>query len=181
MVDGKKKAVFIDRDGTLNEDVGYLSRVEDLTIFPFVAEALEMLKAHDYLVIVVTNQSGIGRGYYTVEDMHAIHAKMSDELPGLIDGFYYCPDTPDSDCDCRKPKTGMIEKALEKFEIDIKGSWMIGDKAIDVSTGRNAGIRTALVKTGYGSQEFSGLPEPPDIVAENLLEAVKQITSPPAA
>lgn len=177
MAEGKRKAAFIDRDGTINEDVGYLSRVEDLRIFPFTAEAIRQLKQSESLVIVVTNQSGIGRGYYDIDAMHAIHTKMNEELGGMIDAFYYCPHAPDAGCKCRKPSTGMIEQALTDFEIDMEGSWMIGDKAIDVLTGKNAVINTALVRTGYGAKDMTELSDQPDIVAEDLLKAVKQIIS----
>lgn len=163
-----RPAIFLDRDGTLIEEVNYLSRVEDLLVFPFAAEALRRLKQAGFLLIVVTNQSGIGRGIYTEADMHLIHDAIQQRLGGAIDGFYFCPHLPCDACECRKPKLGMIEAAARDLNVDIGGSWMVGDKAIDVETGKRAGMRTALVLTGYGSQQASSLAEPPDITADNL-------------
>ena len=105
------KAAFIDRDGTLIEEVNFLSRVEDLQIFPFTLKALTLLRANGFKIHVVTNQSGIGRGIYTEQDMQAIHRQMTMDLPGLIDSFHFCPHLPDAGCRCRKPDTGMIEEA----------------------------------------------------------------------
>lgn len=171
----KQKAVFIDRDGTLIEEVNFLSRLEDLRFFPFTSEAVQLLKASDFLVIVVTNQSGIGRGIFEEAAMHAIHEKIQETLTEKLDKFYFCPHLPTDDCTCRKPKLGMLETARASFDIDLKNSWMIGDKAIDVETGFNARLKTALVLTGYGQKEVGKLKRKPDLIAENLLEAVKQI------
>ncbi len=174
-----KPAVFVDRDGTLIEEVNFLSRVEDLKIFPFTRRALEMLREAGFMVIVVTNQSGIGRNIYDVEAMKAIHTKMGDELPGLINAFYYCPHLPCDGCACRKPGLGMIESARHDLLISLSGSWMIGDKTIDAETGFNAGIGTALVRTGYGRLHEPQLQRRPDIVADNILTAVEQILRAP--
>lgn len=171
-----QKAAFIDRDGTLLEEVNFLSRVEDMKIFPYTVEALTMLKEKGYLIIVVTNQSGIGRGIYTEDDMHSIHREMDDSLPSLIDTFHFCPHLPDEGCTCRKPRIGMIESAIEKFPIDLENSWMIGDKLLDIETGFNAGTKTALVKTGYGTGTVEKLTRQPDVIAADLLEAVRKIT-----
>jgi D-glycero-D-manno-heptose 1,7-bisphosphate phosphatase len=171
----QNRAAFIDRDGTLIEEVNFLSRVEDLRIFPYTGEALKLLKNAGYLIIVVTNQSGIGRGIYDEAAMHSIHEAMQAKLGSMIDGFYFCPHLPCDGCSCRKPGLGMIESAANDFAIDISGSWMIGDKKIDVETGRNAGISSAMVMTGYGRSHFRTLDEEPEISAENLLEAVRAI------
>lgn len=173
--ESRQKAVFIDRDGTLIEEVNFLSRVEDLQVFPYTAEALRLLKDAGYLVIVVTNQSGIGRGVYDEAAMHAIHRAMQTQLDSMIDGFYFCPHLPCDGCLCRKPGLGMIESAKSDFSIDLDGSWMIGDKKIDVETGHKAGIRSAMVMTGYGRAHVKSLDDVPDITAENLLEAVQAI------
>ena len=170
-----KPAVFIDRDGTLIEEVNFLSRVEDLRIFSFTHEALTLLKAQGFLVIVVTNQSGIGRNIYDAEAMHAIHEAIQIGLANSIDAFYFCPHLPCDGCTCRKPGLGMVEWACADFAIDMQHSWFIGDKKIDVETGFNAGIRTALVMTGYGRSHIKQLEAEPDIVAENLLGAVQMI------
>lgn len=171
----KETAVFIDRDGTLIEETGYLSDVRDLRIYDFAAEALACLKQEQLLTIVVTNQSGIGRGYYGEEALSRINDAIRDALPGLIDDFYFCPHLPDDKCDCRKPRTGMIQAAAREFNIDIPNSWIIGDKRADVETGFNAGLATALVLTGYGESEVRSLDRTPDLVAVNLLEAAKAI------
>lgn len=173
----KRPAVFIDRDGTLIEEVNFLSRVEDLRLFDFTAEAISRLKAAGFFVIVITNQSGIGRGIFEEAAMHAIHDKIDATLPGGIDGFYHCPHRPDEKCTCRKPGLGMIEAACADFNIDLARSWMIGDKRIDVEAGFNAGIGTAMVMTGYGTKQLDDLQRRPDIVADNLLDAVTEILS----
>lgn len=170
-----RPAAFLDRDGTLVEEVNYLSRIEDLRIFPYTAQALARLKENGFLIVVVTNQSGIGRRIYDETAMRSIHNEMQRQLGNAIDDFYFCPHLPDAGCECRKPNLGMLEQAGRKFEIDMAGSWMIGDKRIDAETGFNAGIRTALVRTGYGSRHESELERQPDIVADNLLVAVESI------
>lgn len=175
----KQKAVFLDRDGTLVEEVNFLSRVEDLRIFPFSKIALTRLKEAGFSLIVVTNQSGIGRGIYTEEAMHEIHRVMQADLSSIIDEFHFCPHLPDEGCFCRKPSTGMIESALAGRAIDLENSWMIGDKRLDVETGKNAGLKTALVKTGYGLSSLDDPSVEPDIVADDLLDAVEQILDEP--
>ena len=119
-----------------------------------------------------TNQSGIGRGLYTADEMHAIHDRIQDELSEKLDAFYFCPHLPDAGCGCRKPQLGMIEQAATEFEIDLANSWMVGDKLLDVQLGFNAGIRTAMVRTGYGTAHGAILEREPDIIAETLLEVV---------
>lgn len=171
----KKKAVFVDRDGTLIEEVNFLSRVEDLVVFPFTPSAIRRLKDAGFLVIVLTNQSGIGRGLYSVDDMHAVHNALQTEVGGLIDAFYFCPHLPDEGCRCRKPNLGMIEAAQADFEIEMNGSWMIGDKNLDVWIAENAGINSAMVMTGYGRGHLSELEKRPLIVAENFGDAVGEV------
>ncbi len=172
-----KKAIFLDRDGTICEDVRYLARVEDLRLFPFTEEAIRLLKENGFLVIVVTNQSGIGRKIFDESAMHAIHEKIQAEIDAKIDAFYFCPHLPTEACCCRKPNLGMIEKACADFPIDLENSWMIGDKELDVKTGFNAGVKTALVLTGYGKKTAADLDKKPNLIAENLLAAVKSITN----
>lgn len=169
-----RPAAFIDRDGTLIEEVNFLSRVEDLQVFAFTAEALRLLKQHGYWIIVVTNQSGIGRGLYTEAAMRSIHSEMQRRLDGVIDAFFHCPHLPESGCRCRKPRQGMIEDANRMFAIDMSRSWFIGDKLLDAETGWNAGIRTAMVRTGYGEGNAQAKPKP-DIVADNVLCAVTEM------
>jgi D-glycero-D-manno-heptose 1,7-bisphosphate phosphatase len=170
----QRKAVFLDRDGTLIEEVNFLSSVDELRIFPFTFEAVKLLKDSGFLFIVVTNQSGIGRGIYDEAAMNAIHKELQTQLEGMIDAFYFCPHLPCDGCSCRKPGLGMIESAVKDFAIDLSSSWMIGDKKIDVETGRNAGSRTAMVMTGYGRSHANQLESTPDVLAENLLDAVRE-------
>jgi len=172
------KAVFLDRDGTICKDVSYLSRVEDLRLFPFAAEAIRFLNKNDFLVCLVTNQSGVGRGYFDENTLREIHAQLVKELQrggAHLDAIYFCPHAPEDECLCRKPQTKMIERAVEEFQIDLKNSWMIGDKSIDVETGLNAKTKTAFVLTGYGAREVETMQVKPDLVGENLLEAVRLI------
>lgn len=172
-----KKAVFLDRDGTLIEEVNFLSRVEDLRFFSFTDEAVRQLKENDFLIIVVTNQSGINRQIFGEAAMHEIHEAIQNELSVKIDAFYFCPHLPDEGCACRKPKTAMVEQATRDFAIDLTNSWFVGDKKIDVETGQNANLKTALVLTGYGEKAAPEIKTPPHVTAENLLEAVKAILS----
>ena len=138
-----RPAVFIDRDGTLIHEVDHLADVSGLSIFSFTDNALALLRSVGYMIVVVTNQSGIGRGYFTEPSMHEIHAEISAKLDVWIDGFYFCPHRPDDGCHCRKPRLGMIEAACSDHDIDIASSWMIGDKRIDVETGRTPESRMA--------------------------------------
>ncbi|MBK9215591.1 MAG: HAD family hydrolase [Chloracidobacterium sp.] len=173
----KRPAIFLDRDGTLIEEVNYLSRSEDLRLFRYTKGAVEMLKAAGYLVVVVTNQSGIGRGIYTESDMHAIHESIQVQLDHAIDAFYFCPHLPCDGCVCRKPRTGMIEAAVRDLDIDLQRSWMVGDKDADVNCGKNARIKTVLVLTGYGSSHRGMLDHPPDLIANDLGEAAAIISA----
>ncbi len=171
----KQPAIFVDRDGTLIEEVNYLHRVEELRVFPLNAEAVRLLKQAGYLIIVVTNQSGIGRGIYDEAAMHAIHDEIQVQLSGGIDAFYFCPHLPCDGCECRKPGLGMINAALADFKIDLENSWMIGDKKIDIETGKVANIRSALVMTGYGTQHAKTLTELPDMIGETLADVADEI------
>jgi D-glycero-D-manno-heptose 1,7-bisphosphate phosphatase len=173
--DVPQKAAFIDRDGTLIEEVNFLSNVDDLRVFPFTYDAVKSLKDAGFLIIVVTNQSGIGRGVYGEAEMNQIHDEMQLQLDNMIDAFYFCPHLPCDGCSCRKPSLGMIESAMQDFAIDIPNSWMIGDKKIDVETGKNAGTRSAMVMTGYGRSHSTQLETTPDVLAEDLLAAVREV------
>lgn len=176
-----QKAVFLDRDGTLIEEVNFLSRVEDLRFFSFTDECVRRLKEAGYLVIVVTNQSGIGRGIFDEAAVHSIHDAITARLSAPVDAFYFCPHLPDAGCACRKPATGMIDTAGREHDIDLNGSWMIGDKRMDIETGFAAGISTALVRTGYGKASALLEGRPPDLVAKDLSEAVDIILAKAAA
>lgn len=183
-------AIFLDRDGTINEDIGYASHPDDLHIYGFAAEAIRRINDAGFKVIVVTNQSGIARGLYDEAMLAAIHEKLLRELEregARIDAIYYCPHHPrignqtyKKDCLCRKPRTAMLEQAAQEHGIDLAASFVIGDKASDINLATNAGARGVLVMTGYGSGTLADIerfPCYPAIVAEDLLEAVSLILS----
>ena len=170
-----KPAIFIDRDGTIIHDADYLSSVDELELFDFAREALSMLREKGYLIIVISNQSGIGRGMFDAAAVHAIHREINERLDGMIDAFYFCPHMPDDGCHCRKPAIGLLRQATEDFAIDIPNSWVIGDKHSDIELGFNAGIATALVITGYGETELPKLARMPDLVAAHVLAAARDI------
>ncbi len=184
----KQKAIFLDRDGTINEYVGFLRKEEDFRLIPGVSEAIKKINNSGYLAIVVTNQPVIARGEVTEEELEEIHKKM-ETLLGLdgayIDDIYYCPHHPDKgfegeipelkiECDCRKPKTGMLEKATREHNIDLSSSIMIGDSTLDIKMAENAGMQSVLLKTGQkgedGKYEVS-----PTLIAEDLNDAINKI------
>jgi D-glycero-D-manno-heptose 1,7-bisphosphate phosphatase len=171
----KQKTVFLDRDGTLIEEVNFLHRIDDLRFFPYTDEAVKLLKESGYRVIVVTNQSGIAREIFSEAEMHGIHNAIQNHLTKKIDAFYFCPHFPDDGCSCRKPNLGMIEQACKDFEIDLENSWMIGDKLLDVELGFKANIKTAMVKTGYGEKHLAQLAKAPTLIEDTLIEAVQNI------
>ena len=154
-----EKAIFLDRDGTINVDKGFVYKPEDVEFIDGVPEAIRKMNELGYKVIVISNQSGIARGFYTSEHVNKLHGYIDCELEKYgahIDAYYFCPHYPDygMECDCRKPKTGLIERATKDFNVDITKSWMLGDKESDVECARNAGLRAALVMTGCGEQEI---------------------------
>jgi len=172
---GHRPAIFLDRDGTLVEEVNYLHRSDEMRLFPSTGSALRRLKKAGYLLVVVTNQSGIGRGIYSENDMRSVHEALQQEVGGIIDGFYHCPHLPCDGCACRKPGLKMIRDAERDLGIDIPNSWIVGDKKIDVETGHAAGMATCLVLTGYGKSHQDALEQHPDIIASDLGEAATEI------
>jgi D-glycero-D-manno-heptose 1,7-bisphosphate phosphatase len=143
-------AVFIDRDGTIIEDADYCFHPRQVKVFPGVPEALRRLKSKGFKLIVITNQSGIGRRFFTVDEYRSVESEVSRQLGhGLIDATYFCPDVPGQHSSHRKPSPGMILQAKREHEIDLTRSFFIGDKEIDVECGRNAGVRTIRVQTGF--------------------------------
>jgi D-glycero-D-manno-heptose 1,7-bisphosphate phosphatase len=147
-------AVFLDRDGTLMKDVGYCGDPKDVEVFPQAREGLTRLKEHGYKLVIITNQSGIGRGYFAKKEYRSVEAEFLRQLgDGLIDASYFCPDLPTSNSIRRKPGPGMIFEAQREHQLDLRRSFLIGDKATDIGCGRNAGVRTILVQTGYGADE----------------------------
>lgn len=151
----QRPAVFLDRDGTVIEEVEYLSDMRDLRPFPGVRESLQMLRNSGFAVVLVTNQSGVARGYFTVDFVQRVHARLEEMLSFKFDGIYYCPHGPDDGCDCRKPEPGMIRQAVEEIEIDLGNSYMVGDKSIDIELAARAGFQGLLVLTGYGVDQQS--------------------------
>ncbi len=179
-----RRAVFIDRDGTLNEESSYLYLPEDCRFIPGSIDAVALLNAAGFLVVVATNQSGIARGYYTETDLEKLHEYMACELESRgarIDGWYYCPHHPDypsaaDDCSCRKPLPGMLWRAAQELEIDLASSWMIGDKRADIEAGIAAGCKPILVLTGYGAAEHAALAATAT-VCDNLYAAARYIVA----
>jgi len=185
----KRPAVFIDRDGTISEEVGYVNHPSRFRVFPYSAEAIRVLNDAGWLAIVVTNQAGVARGYFAEDVIHKIHDQLTQDLQNAsarLDAIYYCAHHPSVgeppyrfDCDCRKPKPGLIERAAKDFDIDLAASWMAGDRYSDIELARNAGLKSAFVLSGYGRGEWEYQSQTwqqrPDLVCENLLEAVKSI------
>jgi D,D-heptose 1,7-bisphosphate phosphatase len=168
------KAIFLDRDGTLNQDFGYVHKTRDLVILPGVTEGLKALQREGYKLIIVTNQSGIGRGYYTKEQYlkfrDFFHKKLSKE--GItITAEYFCPHIPEDNCDCRKPKPGMLEQAAKLFNVNLRDCWMIGDSEEDILTGRNAGCRTIQILAEKDKKPIDNA----DFIAKDLVGAANYI------
>jgi D,D-heptose 1,7-bisphosphate phosphatase len=174
-------AVFFDRDGTLNEDPGYLGDPNHLKLFPHTGEALSILKNNlNFKLVVISNQSGIARGLISKEMVDSVNEKINFLLKEdnvSIDAFYYCPSHPEfsseEDCWCRKPSPELVFKAANDFKIDLSKSYFVGDSVSDIECGKNAGLKTILVKTGYGKESFSILQKQnkfPTFVAQNIIE-----------
>jgi D-glycero-D-manno-heptose 1,7-bisphosphate phosphatase len=188
-----KPAVFLDRDGTLVEEAGYIDRVERIVVYPWTVDAVRLLRRAGYLAVVVTNQAGVAKGIFpesfVAEGQRFLAARLAAGGEAF-DGYYYCPHLRDAaveayrrDCECRKPRTGMLRKAARDLDIDISRSVVIGDKWIDVQLGHNAGARGILVKTGYGGSEATHprTGRNADAVCANLIEAVVWLLDHPAA
>ena len=180
-----RPAVFLDRDGTIAEEVGYLNHVSRFRILPHVADAIRRLNEAQMPVIVITNQSGVGRGYFPVALVQTVHELMTQQLEAAgarLDAVYYCPHTSADGCDCRKPKTGMLDRAAREHAIDLHRSFVVGDRHGDVEVARRAGARSILVRTGYGEGEYLwNAPKwqyQPDFVAADLADAVHWILRP---
>ncbi len=157
------KAVFLDRDGTVNEEVGYLCDVDKLRLIPGAGVAIKLMNDAGFKVILVTNQSGVARGYFPERLVHEAHERLGALLKAegaRVDGVYYCPHHPKAgnsqytmDCDCRKPKTGLIDRAVKDFGIDIRHSYMVGDKWSDIELGQRAGVHAILVESGFAPDD----------------------------
>ena len=177
----KKKAIFLDRDGVINKEVNYLSNPDDFELIENTIEALKILKKKHFLLIVITNQAGIARGYFNEEILLEIHNKMNSLLKQynvFLDDIFYCPHHPDftGPCECRKPNPGMIYRARDKYNINLNNSYVVGDTINDIKTGLNAGCITVLVLTGYGAEEQKKIKNiKPDLIFNNLLEFAQKI------
>ncbi len=175
------KAVFLDRDGTLIEDVGYLSNEKDISLIEGAAEAVHDLKNAGFKTVMITNQAAISRGIITEDRFKEINAQILSEFSKKgadFDGVYYCPHHPTEgkgkylvNCSCRKPLPGMLLKAAQELDLDLAGSFMIGDKDIDIEAGAKAGCKTALVLTGYGNSSKNSPRAKPDHISANILDA----------
>ncbi len=179
-----RPAVFLDRDGTLSEERGYIDRLELIEIFPWTSDAIRLLNRAGFAVVVVTNQSAIGRGIIDPPFLQTVHDAFDRHLAqsgARVDRYYYCPHHPDARlpeyrmvCRCRKPGPGMIEQATTELGLDPSRSFMVGDRLIDVACGHAAGVRSLLVRSGHsahGGEAPPGLSEP-DAILNNLMEAV---------
>lgn len=185
----KKIAVFMDRDGTVTREVGYVNHPQRLELIAGTAEAVKMLNEAGILAIITTNQAGVARGYFKEEMIGMVHARLESllaEEDARLDAIYYCPHHPSVGpaeyrvkCDCRKPAPGMIKAACERFEIDLDNSYVVGDKNSDVAFAHSMGTRGIQVLTGYGRGEYEfgrdQWTDEPEYIAQNLLDAVKWI------
>ena len=185
----KRPAVFIDRDGTINEQMGYINHPSRFVLLPGVSDAIRLLNKNDLLAIIVSNQSGVARGYFPIDLVYELHASLKASLKeeeAIIDGIFFCPHYPrgivpdyTGKCDCRKPRTGLIDQACESFDIDMSRSCMIGDRHTDIELALRLNLSGILVKTGYGMGEIEHiLPKKsvkPTYIAQDLFHAVRWI------
>ena len=182
-----ERAVFLDRDGTIIEEVGYLDRPERVELFPWTIDAVRVLNRAGLAVVLVSNQSGVARGFFTEAVVDAVHQRMADLLNeggARIDAYYYCPHHPDGKvpryaqpCDCRKPGRGLVDRAVQELGIDPAKSFVVGDRWLDVALGRAVGAQSVLVRTGYGASEEDRRPADlaADAVVDNLIAATSWI------
>lgn len=171
-------AVFLDRDGTINEDVDYLSDPAGLVLIDGAAKAIRLLNERSIRAVVLTNQSGVGRGYFTERDVDAVNARLRELLAAegaSVDAVYHCPHRPDEGCGCRKPGTAMAELAARELGLDLEKAYVVGDKSSDMALARAINAKGVLVLTGKGEKEAASLAEAPDFIAKDLLAAVEWI------
>jgi D-glycero-D-manno-heptose 1,7-bisphosphate phosphatase len=185
----KIPAVFMDRDGTINEQMGYINHISRFILLTGAAEAIRLLNRHRYLAIIVSNQSGVARGYFPLQLVEDVHSHMRELLKkenAVIDGIFFCPhyrtgvvSEYTAECDCRKPRTGLIKSACETFDIDMTNSYVIGDRCTDIEFAKRANLKGILVKTGYGLGDIEyvlpGSSIKPAYIASDLLDAVRWI------
>ncbi len=186
---GQRVAVFLDRDGTINEELNFIRRPDEVVLIPGAADAIRALNQRGFVTCVISNQSGVARGYLTENDLVPIHARLEEELArsgARVDRIAYCPHHPtegvppyNTVCRCRKPATGMLDDAARELDIDLARSFVVGDRLTDIEAGKNAGATSVLVLTGYGRQALADLENngasQPDCIAEDLAAAVEYI------
>lgn len=169
-----KRALFLDRDGTIIFDPGYLSNPSQIHFFDGVLDLLAQIQLYGIELFIVTNQSGIGRGYFSEETLQAIHAELTQQMEDAgvhITAIEYCPHTPERNCDCRKPSALMLQRLADRFSIDLQNSYFIGDKMTDVLTGYNAGCKTVLIRSEKNNESLStSVTEQPDFIANTPAE-----------
>lgn len=175
-------AIFLDRDGTLNDSVGYVNHPSRFRPFPFTVDAIRLIRDEGYLAVIVTNQSGIGRGFMSEELLASIHEDFQSRLKTAgtgLDGIYHCPHQPSDGCECRKPKSGMLLRARDDLDIALEASWIVGDTITDLEAGWAVGAKGALVKTGFGAgtleYERERWSRQPDLVGEDVYRALCEI------
>jgi D,D-heptose 1,7-bisphosphate phosphatase len=184
MNDLPNRAVFLDRDGVVSLEKGYISSPEQLELYPFTLEAITKLKEAHWKIYIISNQAGVARGILTEENLELIHQRLLELIP--VDKIYYCPHHPDGKaglpysihCDCRKPEAGMILRAARENHIDLSRSYLVGDRASDILAGKKAGLITVLVSTGYGAAELEQ-PVEPDYIFTDLEEFAEYLVSGP--
>jgi len=167
------RAVFIDRDGTININYGYINNPNDFKMYPSVAKGIKLLQENGFKIIIITNQSGIARGHFSEKTLEEIHKKMKKDLSkedAMVDAIYYCPHHPDEKCNCRKPNPGMLEKAIKDFDIDIEKSFIIGDRMLDVEVGKKVGCKTVLIPEDKElvEKEMQESDEEPDYISNDF-------------
>ncbi len=175
----KRAAVFLDRDGVLAREKSYVATIDQMEIFPYARECVDKIKAKGYLAIVVTNQSGVARGIIAEEDLVEMNRLLMEQTG--VDAVYYCPHYEKGiiakyarPCSCRKPQTGMIDAAVQKYGIDLTKSYMVGDRATDILLGQNAGVSTVLLESGYGTARLEE-PVTPDYIMRDLRDFVRTL------
>lgn len=185
----KRPAVFMDRDGTVNEQMGYINHIDRFVLLPGSAKAIRLLNRYGYLAIIVSNQSGVARGYFPMDLVIEVHdhmGRLMTQEGAILDGIFFCPHYPGGKvpeysmaCECRKPRTGLIEQACREFSIDMPKSYVVGDRCTDMELAFRAGLKGIMVKTGYGRGDLTYVlptsPYQPFHVAEDLLDAVQWI------
>jgi len=173
-----KKAVFLDRDGTINVDTGYITNPKDLVFIRGSKKAVKVLKDKGFLVYIISNQSGVGRGFFTIKDVQAVNDKLVSEFKKyniFIDGIFFCPHHPDEKCKCRKPRPDVVFDIAKDNKISLTKSYFVGDKLSDVQTGQNAGCKTVLIQDKKSMSTLEINCKRPDYIASNLLKAVEWI------